>query len=92
MYDSYAPVCFIVKPGQLIHLNKGRLHGKDRLASVPVFTPQLLPTHPLPFTAFRKLTRDELPVDDCHYELRKAVVQSLGNRAAPICVSIAWDW
>ena len=44
------------------------------------------------FAAFRKLTRDELPVNDCHYELRKSVIQSLGDKAAPTCISIAWDW
>lgn len=70
---GYCPSVFILKPGQHVHINKGRLH------------------------AFRKMSLDELPEDDCHYKLRKTVIREehLEDNApakAPTCWSIAWDW
>jgi hypothetical protein len=43
--------------------------------------------------AFRKLTPETLPSEDCHCELRHAMIKekSLRNKV-PTCVSIAWDW
>lgn len=47
--------------------------------------------------AFRKLTLDPLPDEDCHKELREVVVRELklsqpDIQVAPICYSIAYDW
>jgi hypothetical protein len=43
--------------------------------------------------AFRKLTPETLPIEDCHCELRRTMIEekSLTNKL-PTCVSIAWDW
>jgi hypothetical protein len=43
--------------------------------------------------AFRKLTPEKLPNEDCHCQLRDAMIKekSLTNKV-PTCVSIAWDW
>uniref|UniRef100_A0A7S2YQT9 JmjC domain-containing protein n=1 Tax=Entomoneis paludosa TaxID=265537 RepID=A0A7S2YQT9_9STRA len=42
--------------------------------------------------AFRKMTTESLPENDCHHTLRKELVAELGIRQAPVCISIAWDW
>lgn len=42
--------------------------------------------------AFRKLGLQELPPDDCHAVLRKTLIREKKLTAAPVCVSIAWDW
>jgi hypothetical protein len=44
--------------------------------------------------AFRKLTPHTLPENDCHFELRDALIKEkrLSPRAPPTCTSIAWDW
>ena len=63
----YYPSVFILKPGQTVHINKGRLH------------------------AFRKLSSTSLHETDCHHDLRRDIVQSLGNKDH-LCISIAWDW
>jgi hypothetical protein len=91
---SYEPICLVLKPGQFVHLGKGRLHGTCVLECVAIpkmyhFLTMFSITNT---TAFRKLTRDPLPADDSHCLLRKAIVKSLENRPAPICASIAWDW
>ena len=62
---------FILKPGQHLLINKGRLH------------------------AFRKMTFDELPENDCHAQLRKNMIAELkaqNIRRPPLCVSVAFDW
>ena len=53
---GYCPTVCIVKPGQLIHINKGRLH------------------------AFRKMSISPLPDDDCHKDLREALIEDLDSR------------
>ena len=62
-------------PGQLVHINKGRLH------------------------AFRKLWPEYLQEIDCHYVLRRDLLDNLKaegiDRTTPeefLCFSIAWDW
>jgi hypothetical protein len=67
-YGRYCPSIILLKPGQLIHINKGRLH------------------------AFRKMSTANLPVDDCHYRLRKDLIAEQNLKAEVLCVSIAWDW
>lgn len=42
--------------------------------------------------AFRKLTRDPLPENDCHARLRSNLIQSERFHPVPICISIAHDW
>ena len=67
----YCPSVFILKPGQHLLINKGRLH------------------------AFRKLTFDELPVNDCHAQLRKNMISELKAQnihQPPLCISVAFDW
>jgi hypothetical protein len=58
----------ILKSGQHLHINKGRLH------------------------AFRKMTLDELPPDDCHYEARRSIIEKDAIDSERLCVSVAWDW
>ena len=41
--------------------------------------------------AFRKLSFQPLPEDDCHFQLRKEYVQGKDFAANDICVSVAWD-
>ena len=46
---------------------------------------------------FRKMTLDQLPVEDCHSIVREHIVQDLrsrnpGIKMAPLCFSVAWDW
>lgn len=65
---NYYPCVFILEPGQLLHIGKGRLH------------------------AFRKMTCDNLEPSDCHYALRKEIIQQRGILHDPLCFSIAWDW
>jgi hypothetical protein len=67
---NYCPSVFILKEGQHVHINKGRLH------------------------TFRKLTPETLPENDCHFDLRNALIKATGlsPKAPPTCVSIAWDW
>jgi hypothetical protein len=71
LFCSYYPSVFILKPGQCVHINKGRLH------------------------AFRKLTFDNLPEEDCHSSLRNTLVKKLTEENKVMvkpCVSVAWDW
>jgi len=42
--------------------------------------------------AFRKLSLDPLPADDCHAQLRKDLIEEQQLTVAPNCVSIAHDW
>ena len=44
--------------------------------------------------AFRKMTIDELHESDCHYGIRKKLVEDKGlmKTGSPHCVSIAFDW
>ena len=47
--------------------------------------------------AFRKLSLDPLPKDDCHRKLREKLVRELkladpNIKVAPLCYSIAYDW
>ncbi|KAL3799181.1 hypothetical protein ACHAW5_005458 [Stephanodiscus triporus] len=65
---GYCPSVFILKAGQVVHINKGRLH------------------------AFRKLSPLPLHETDCHYELRKSILQTKEQTKEDICCSIAWDW
>jgi hypothetical protein len=65
---SYCPSVFILKEGQHVLINKGRLH------------------------AFRKLTVDRLPANDCHASLREELVESRKLTTSPLCISIAFDW
>ena len=67
----YCPSVFILKPGQHLLINKGRLH------------------------AFRKMTFDELPENDCHAQLRKNMIAELkvqNIHRPPLCISVAFDW
>jgi hypothetical protein len=67
----YCPSVFILKPGEHLHINKGRLH------------------------AFRKMTFDELPENDCHAQLRKNMILELKAQnihRPPLCISVAFDW
>lgn len=67
----YCPSVFILKPGQHLLINKGRLH------------------------AFRKMTFDELPENDCHAQLRKRMIAELKAQnihRPPLCISVAFDW
>ena len=41
--------------------------------------------------AFRKLSQDELPLDDCHHALRKELLANEKTIPA-LCTSIAYDW
>ena len=65
---GYCPTVCIVKPGQLIHINKGRLH------------------------AFRKMSISPLPDDDCHKDLREALIEEEKLKGEQLCISVAWDW
>jgi len=67
---NYYPAVFVLKPGQWVHINKGRLH------------------------AFRKLAPLRLSRDDCHFNLREAVLQRSAGKpiSETLCVSVAWDW
>jgi hypothetical protein len=58
----------MLKPGQHVHINKGRLH------------------------AFRKMTEDKLPDNDCHAQLRQVLIKELGEGNVPLCISVAFDW
>ncbi len=45
--------------------------------------------------AFRKLTFDDLPENDCHAQLRKEVIAELRAKnihRPPLCISVAFDW
>jgi len=42
--------------------------------------------------AFRKTTAEELPPEDCHFELRRALLSRRKTKSVPLCVSVAWDW
>jgi hypothetical protein len=66
---------FILRAGQCVHINKGRLH------------------------AFRKVTNEPLPADDCHAKLRANLMIPGTNepvigpgKPEVLCVSVAWDW
>lgn len=65
---NYYPCVFILKPGQLLHINKGRLH------------------------AFRKMSRSPLDQNDCHYKLRREIVNLNSITDERWCMSVAWDW
>lgn len=41
---------------------------------------------------FRKMTADELPETDAHYELRRNLIASDRFDGKTLCVSIAYDW
>lgn len=36
IYYSYYPCVFVLKPGQLLHINKGRLHAFRKMSSSPL--------------------------------------------------------
>ena len=42
--------------------------------------------------AFRKLSRNKLSEDDCHYKLRKTYLEGLSEKEEDVCISFAWDW
>jgi hypothetical protein len=42
--------------------------------------------------AFRKLSIDELPTDDCHFTLRRLLLQSVKYNIPSLALSVAWDW
>jgi len=65
---GFCPSVFILKAGQILHINKGRLH------------------------AFRKLAPSTLCKTDCHFDLRKKILQTKQKLTEDICFSIAWDW
>ena len=41
---------------------------------------------------FRKMSHEELPVDDCHFRLRQEHHKAHGTNPGQIFISIAWDW
>ena len=47
--------------------------------------------YPTRLHAFRKLSPSPLQEDDCHHDLRKAILPSIHVKDL-ICVSVAWDW
>ena len=38
------------------------------------------------------MSLNELPSDDCHYEARRAMIQTEKLESERLCVSVAWDW
>jgi hypothetical protein len=42
--------------------------------------------------AFRKLSTEDLPPDDCHRALRKALLRSTFGKIPNLTLSVAWDW
>jgi len=46
------------------------------------------------FHALRKLSNKRLSASDCHFKLRKQIIESAGQPITDgdVCVSVAWDW
>ena len=38
------------------------------------------------------MSKDDLPVDDCHHELRKDYLEANPEYDPTLCISVAWDW